>query len=72
MNDEITKYKADVAELTKSCGVESLEEVTDNTRNLALAITQMPKLTERKRIIDMHMNIAFALMNSIKERLMHY
>jgi len=48
--------------------VESLEEVSDNTKNLALAITQMPKLTERKRIIDMHMNIAFALMNSIKER----
>jgi uncharacterized membrane protein YvbJ len=68
VNTEINNYKRDVAELTQSCGVESLEEVSDNTKNLALAITQMPKLTERKRIIDMHMNIAFALMNSIKER----
>jgi hypothetical protein len=68
VNTEINTYKKDVAELTQSCGVESLEEVSDNTKNLALAITQMPKLTERKRIIDMHMNIAFALMNSIKER----
>lgn len=28
----------------------------------------MPKLTERKRIVDMHMNVASALLKDIKER----
>ena len=31
VNIEITKYKKDVEEVTKSTGVSSLEEVNDNT-----------------------------------------
>ncbi len=38
------------------------------SKNLAVAITQLPALTERKRTIDMHMNMAVSLMNTVKER----
>ncbi|KAJ3226820.1 Vesicle trafficking between the ER and Golgi [Clydaea vesicula] len=67
-SQQINQYKKDVDALTSSCGVESLEEVSGGTKNLQLAITQMPELTERKRIIDMHMNIIVSLMNTVKER----
>lgn len=78
MNQEIIQYKQDVEKVTRSCGVNSLEEIGENTQvfvcstnsstNLKLAITAMPELTERKRIIDMHMNIALNLMNLVKSR----
>jgi hypothetical protein len=31
-------------------------------------MTAMPELTERKRVIDMHMNIALSIMNIVQER----
>ncbi len=68
MNSEIVKYKQDVDKVTQSCGVNSLEEIGDNTNHLKLAMTAMPELTERKRVIDMHMSIALNLMNVVKAR----
>ncbi|KAJ1569610.1 Vesicle trafficking between the ER and Golgi, partial [Nowakowskiella sp. JEL0078] len=72
VDSEINRYKADVEEVTKSCGVNSLEEMendfSSNAKTLKVAITALPQLTERKRTIDMHMTIATALLKSIQER----
>ncbi|TPX72873.1 hypothetical protein SpCBS45565_g00063 [Spizellomyces sp. 'palustris'] len=70
---EINRYKADVDQVTKSCGVNSLDEVDPNdfgsgAKGLTSAIKQLPELTERKRLLDMHMNIATALLRTIQER----
>ena len=39
-----------------------------NPNQLKATLTAMPKLTEKKRVIDMHMNVATSLLNEIKSR----
>lgn len=71
---EINKYKEEVSQVTKACGVSSLEEMdpsaafSSTTRTLSSAIKQLPQLTLRKKILDMHMNIATSLFESVRSR----
>ncbi|KAH6566460.1 hypothetical protein BASA61_005397 [Batrachochytrium salamandrivorans] len=70
---EINKYKQEVDQVTRSCGVSSLEEVDPNEYNssaktLSSAIKQLPELTLRKKTLDMHMNMATTLFKEIQER----
>ena len=42
--------------------------LNDNTAKLTSAVSSLPELLEKKRLIDMHTNIATALLEHIKAR----
>jgi hypothetical protein len=71
---ELGKYRASVEELNRRTGA-GLDPAADpadlaasSTRSLTAAVSSLPELTERKRAIDKHTNVATTLLKAIKAR----
>ncbi|KAG8091392.1 hypothetical protein GUJ93_ZPchr0012g20940 [Zizania palustris] len=71
---QLAKYKQDVDEVNQRTGGgrDGVEfdgtDLIGNTKHLMNAVNSLPELTERKKMIDKHTNIATALLGHIKER----
>ncbi|XXG88943.1 hypothetical protein AAC387_Pa12g1074 [Persea americana] len=70
---QLSKYKQDVDEVNRRTGGKVGDEfdgqdLIGNTKHLMSAVNSLPELTERKKVIDKHTNIATVLLGEIKER----
>lgn len=70
----LNKYKTDMQQVTRSSGVKSIDDLkadhgaTLTAEELKVAINVLPELTERKRLIDCHLQLASALLDQIRDR----
>ena len=72
---ELKQYKEQVEELNKSTGanidpnaIDPSDAMSNSTKGLKSALTTLPQLTEKKKNIDKHTNLATGLLQVIKER----
>ena len=79
VQEELESYRAsedEVKKLKTAMGVESPADAADanisgfddHTAKITSAVSSLPELLEKKRVIDMHMNIATAVLDQIKSR----
>lgn len=66
VHEAIEEFEKKRAEMSKSGASEDPSQVM--APGLAAAINALPEMTEKKRIIDMHTNIATALLNEVRAR----
>ena len=77
IQEELEKYKQTETEMQKlkkqivgdgDENEESMNHLFSNTNKLTAAVSSLPELLEMKRLLDMHTNIATALLENIKKR----
>jgi len=74
---QLQKYKAAVAELNRQTGAnvdpnaDPNDLMASNARGLMAAVSSLPELTERKRAIDKHMNLATHMLKASAESAPH-
>uniref|UniRef100_A0AAQ5YA69 Sec1 family domain-containing protein 1 n=1 Tax=Amphiprion ocellaris TaxID=80972 RepID=A0AAQ5YA69_AMPOC len=76
VQEELDTYRAqedEVKRLKSIMGLEGEDEgaismLSDNTAKLTSAMSSLPELLEKKRLIDLHTNVATAVLDHIKSR----
>uniref|UniRef100_A0A8C7GDY3 Sec1 family domain containing 1 n=1 Tax=Oncorhynchus kisutch TaxID=8019 RepID=A0A8C7GDY3_ONCKI len=78
VQEELDTYRAqedEVKRLKSIMGLEGEDEgpissisMSDNTAKLTSAVSSLPELLEKKRLIDLHTNVATAVLDHIKSR----
>ncbi|KAI6068441.1 Sec1 family domain-containing protein 1 isoform X3 [Aix galericulata] len=76
VQQELESYRAqedEVKRLKSIMGIEGEDEgaismLSDNTAKLTSAVSSLPELLEKKRLIDLHTNVATAVLEHIKAR----
>ncbi|KAM6336184.1 sec1 family domain-containing protein 1 isoform 2-T2 [Podargus strigoides] len=76
IQQELESYRAqedEVKRLKSIMGIEGEDEgaismLSDNTAKLTSAVSSLPELLEKKRLIDLHTNVATAVLEHIKSR----
>ncbi|KAM9777764.1 sec1 family domain-containing protein 1 [Neosynchiropus ocellatus] len=76
VQEELDSYRAqedEVKRLKSIMGLEGEDEgaismLSDNTAKLTSAVSSLPELLEKKRLIDLHTNVATAVLDHIKSR----
>jgi len=74
VNAHLKEYKSAMDEFTKLSGVDNIYNITDEssllgkTKDLGMFVTTIPALKLKKHLIDVHTNIATALLKEIKTR----
>lgn len=77
VQEELDSYRTseeEVKRLKAAMGLEgdntdeAISMVSDNTAKLTSAVSSLPELLEKKRLVDMHMTIATAILDHIKAR----
>ena len=70
VESELAGYKSAIEDLNRrtASGDAMADPLAASTRGLMSAVSSLPELTERKRILDKHTNIATALLGLIKSR----
>uniref|UniRef100_A0A8C5CYW3 Sec1 family domain-containing protein 1 n=1 Tax=Gadus morhua TaxID=8049 RepID=A0A8C5CYW3_GADMO len=76
VQEELDRYRAqedEVKRLKTIMGLEGEDEgaismLSDNTAKLTSAVSSLPELLEKKRLIDLHTNVATAVLDHIKSR----
>ncbi|XP_033752731.1 sec1 family domain-containing protein 1-like [Pecten maximus] len=76
VQEELDSYRAQEEEVKKLKAVMGLEgedesaisQLSDTTAKLTSTVSNLPELLEKKRLIDMHTNIATAVLGQIKAR----
>ncbi|XP_040917164.1 sec1 family domain-containing protein 1 isoform X2 [Toxotes jaculatrix] len=80
VQEELDTYRAqedEVKRLKSIMGLEGEDEgaismLSDNTAKLTSAVSSLPELLEKKRLIDLHTNVATAVLDHIKSDLDQY
>ncbi|KAI8869970.1 Sec1-like protein [Ramicandelaber brevisporus] len=82
VSEALDKYTKEANDLTRKSGVSSIDDLSgpasnlaadmsSSTKQLKAAMSLLPELTQRKAMIDMHMNVTMAVLGGINDRQLH-